>query len=55
MLGITKRTLHNWVKAGRIPSPEVNPENGYLQWTLSDVDTVRYVLTEDASDSTRNR
>ena len=55
ILGITKRTLHNWVKAGRIPGPEVNPDNGYLQWTLADVDTVRHVLTEDAGDSTRNR
>lgn len=55
MLGITKRTLHNWVKAGRIPPPEVNPENGYLQWTMADVETVRNVLTEDPGDSTRNR
>jgi DNA-binding transcriptional MerR regulator len=55
MLGITKRTLHNWVKAGRIPPPEVNPDNGYQQWTISDVETVRHVLTEDTGDSTRNR
>ena len=55
ILGITKRTLHNWVKAGRIPGPEVNPDNGYLQWTLADVDTARHVLTEDSGDSTRNR
>ncbi len=55
MLGITKRTLHNWVKAGRIPPPEVNPANGYLQWTMGDVDAVRNVLTEGAGDSTRNR
>jgi hypothetical protein len=55
MLGITKRTLHNWVKAGRIPAPEINPDNGYLQWTLSDVDTVRHVLTEETGDSTRHR
>jgi DNA-binding transcriptional MerR regulator len=55
MLGITKRTLHNWVKAGRITPPEINPDNGYLQWTMSDVDTVRHVLTEDTGDSTRNR
>jgi DNA-binding transcriptional MerR regulator len=55
MLGITKRTLHNWVKAGRITPPEINPDNGYLQWTMSDVDTVRHVLTEESGDSTGNR
>jgi DNA-binding transcriptional MerR regulator len=55
MLGITKRTLHNWVKAGRIPPPEVNPANGYLQWTMADVSMVRNVLTEEPGDSTRNR
>jgi DNA-binding transcriptional MerR regulator len=55
ILGITKRTLHNWVKAGRIPPPEVNPDNGYLQWTMADVETVRNVLTEDRGDSTGNR
>ena len=55
MLGITKRTLHNWVKAGRIPPPDINPVNGYLQWTMADVSMVRNVLTEETGDSTRNR
>jgi hypothetical protein len=43
------------VKAGRIPPPEVNPDNGYLQWTMSDVETARHVLTEDPGDSTGHR
>ena len=55
ILGITKRTLHNWIKAGKVTGPEVNPENGYLQWTMSDVETVRTVLMEESSDSTGNR
>jgi len=55
ILGITKRTLHNWIKAGKIPAPEVNPENGYLQWTMGDVETVRNVLMEETLDSSRNR
>ena len=55
ILGITKRTLHNWIKAGKIPGPDANPENGYLQWTMTDVEVVRNVLTEEPSDSTGNR
>jgi predicted site-specific integrase-resolvase len=55
ILGITKRTLHNWIKAGKIPGPDVNPDNGYLQWTMTDVEVVRNVLTEEPSDSTGNR
>ena len=55
ILGITKRTLHNWIKAGKVPGPEANPNNGYLQWTMSDVEVVRNVLMEESSDSTRNR
>jgi excisionase family DNA binding protein len=55
ILGITKRTLHNWIKSGKVPGPEANPGNGYLQWTMSDVEVVRNVLMEVSSDSTRNR
>jgi len=55
ILGITKRTLHNWIKAGKIPGPDANPDNGYLQWTMTDVEVVRNVLTEEPSDSTGNR
>ena len=55
ILGISKRTLHNWIKAGKVTGPEVNPGNGYLQWTMSDVETVRTVLMEEPSDSTGNR
>jgi len=55
ILGITKRTLHNWIKAGKVPGPEVNPENGYLQWTMSDIEVVRNVLMEESRDSAGNR
>jgi DNA-binding transcriptional MerR regulator len=55
ILGITKRTLHNWIKAGKIPAPEVNPANGYLQWTMADVAVVRAVLMEESLDSTGDR
>ena len=48
ILGINKRTLHNWIKAGKIPGPNVNPDNGYLQWTMADVEVVRNVLMEES-------
>ncbi len=47
MLGISKRTLHNWVKAGKIPPPEVDPSNGYYRWKLSDLDSIRNILLEE--------
>jgi predicted site-specific integrase-resolvase len=55
ILGISKRTLHNWIKAGKVPAPEANPDNGYLQWTMTDVEVVRNALMEERSDSTSNR
>ena len=55
ILGVSKRTLHNWIKAGKVPPPEVNPENGYLQWTMSDVAVVRNALMEEKIDSIGNR
>jgi DNA-binding transcriptional MerR regulator len=48
ILGITKRTLHNWIKAGKVPGPEANPENGYLQWTMADVEVARRALMEES-------
>jgi excisionase family DNA binding protein len=55
ILGISKRTLHNWIKAGKVPGPEANPGNGYLQWTMADVEVVRNTLMEESSDSTGHR
>lgn len=55
ILGITKRTLHNWIKAGKIPAPDINPANGYLQWSITDIAVVRNVLTEEQLDSTGDR
>ena len=55
ILGISKRTLHNWIKAGKVPAPEANPDNGYLQWTMADIEAVRNTLREEPGDSTRHR
>ena len=47
MLGISKRTLHNWVKSGKIPPPEIDASNGYYRWRMGDVDAVRNILLEE--------
>lgn len=47
MLGISKRTLHNWVKSGKIPPPEVDASNGYYLWKMADVDAIRNILLEE--------
>lgn len=47
ILSISKKTLHNWVQSGKIPRPPVNPENGYLLWTMTDIEVIRGVLREE--------
>jgi len=46
ILGITKRTLKNWLKAKWIPEPERNPANRYRRWTLGDVEAIRRMVSE---------
>ncbi len=46
ILGVTKKTLKNWLKARLIPEPDRNPLNRYRRWTLQDVETVRRIITD---------
>lgn len=46
ILGVTKRTLKNWLRAGRIPEPPRNPTNNYRVWTLADVEAARQILRQ---------
>jgi DNA-binding transcriptional MerR regulator len=46
VLGITKRTLMNWLRAERIPEPERNQANRYRRWTPQDVDRIRQIIAE---------
>ena len=46
ILGITKKTLKNWLKAGRIPEPQRNPMNRYRRWTLQDIESIRRIVNE---------
>ena len=46
VLGITKKTLKNWLKASLIPEPRRNPMNRYRRWTLQDIEDIRRILNE---------
>lgn len=45
ILGITKKTLKNWLKAQFIPEPVRHPVNRYRRWTLQDVESIRRILS----------
>jgi DNA-binding transcriptional MerR regulator len=46
ILGITKKTLKNWLKAQLISEPERNPVNRYRRWTLQDLEGIRRMLSD---------
>lgn len=46
ILGISKKTLKNWLRGGKIPEPQRDPNNNYRIWTLQDVDDIRRIMEE---------
>jgi DNA-binding transcriptional MerR regulator len=46
ILGITKKTIKNWLKAQWISEPERNPVNRYRRWTLQDLEGIRRMLSD---------
>ncbi|HUK15603.1 MAG TPA: MerR family transcriptional regulator [Bryobacteraceae bacterium] len=46
ILGVTKKTLKNWLKSQLIPEPDRNPVNRYRRWTLQDVEAIRRILND---------
>jgi DNA-binding transcriptional MerR regulator len=50
VLGITKRTLMNWLRTQRIQEPERNQANRYRRWTTQDVERIRQTIAEKNSD-----
>jgi DNA-binding transcriptional MerR regulator len=46
ILGITKKTLKNWLKAQFIPEPVRHPVNRYRRWTLQDVEFIGRILSD---------
>ena len=50
VLGITKRTLMNWLRTNKIQEPERNQANRYRRWTTQDVERIRQTIAEKNSD-----
>jgi DNA-binding transcriptional MerR regulator len=50
VLGITKRTLMNWLRSQKIPEPERNQANRYRLWTPQDVVRIRQIIAEKNCD-----
>ena len=50
VLGITKRTLMNWLRTEKIAEPERNQANRYRRWTAQDVERIRQTIAEKNSD-----
>ena len=46
LLGISRRTLQNWLKTGLIPEPQRNPLTQYRKWTEHDLNEVRRIISE---------
>ncbi len=46
ILGITKRTLMNWLRTQKIPEPERNQATRYRRWTAQDVERIRQIIAE---------
>jgi len=46
ILGITKKTLKNWLKAQFVPEPARHPVNRYRRWTLQDIESIRRILND---------
>jgi len=49
-LGITKRTLKNWLRLGKITEPDRNPITGYRRWTLRDIENARQLMLRGGKD-----
>ncbi len=49
-LGITKRTLKNWLKLGKVAEPDRNLITGYRRWTLRDIENARQLMLRGGKD-----
>ena len=55
LMGITKQTIFNWIREGRILEPERNPANNYRLWTEQDVGRIRDMIRERSLDKNCHR
>jgi DNA-binding transcriptional MerR regulator len=55
LLGISKQTVLNWIRQGRIIEPERNPVNNYRMWSESNVQQIRNMIRERQLDKNSRR
>jgi excisionase family DNA binding protein len=47
LLGVSKQTLLNWVRSGKVPAPETMNNGKYYRWTVSELEGLRAILREE--------
>lgn len=55
LIGITKQSLLNWIRQGRVIDPERNPANNYRMWSEGDVQRLREMIREKQLAKTGHR
>ncbi len=53
ILGVTKKTLLNWLRAEKVPEPRRNDENNYRIWTAEDIALIQQIRRELLEESGR--
>jgi MerR HTH family regulatory protein len=53
--GVSKKTILNWLKTGKIPEPARNPVTNYRIWTDTDLAMIRRALDKEAYDPAGHR
>jgi predicted site-specific integrase-resolvase len=48
-LGVTRQTLHNWIKSGKIACPDADVSKGYFRWTALEVESLRMAFNRKES------
>ncbi len=48
LLSISRQTLYNWIREGRIPEPRRHPTTDYPQWQAQDVERIRLLRRLEA-------
>ncbi|MGQ0794520.1 MAG: MerR family transcriptional regulator [Deltaproteobacteria bacterium] len=43
IVGVSKKTIFNWLEAGKIPEPRRNEKNNYREWTVHDIAFVQSI------------
>jgi excisionase family DNA binding protein len=46
LLGVSKQTLLNWIRSGKVPTPETMGNGKYYRWTVSELEGLRASLLE---------